>query len=119
VDDASVDRVIANSVFTHLLKDEAEWYLREIARVLRPGGIAMLSFFITDHALENAQYSFAYGSNGCRWEHQSSPETAVGYSLEAVEAMLRGVKVKDVRRGTWAGSTGLLYQDLLILERPA
>jgi len=42
-DDASVDTCFASSVFTHLLESDAIHYLREIARVLAPGGTAILS----------------------------------------------------------------------------
>ena len=41
-EDASFDVVLAASVLTHLLEDAAAHYLAEIARVLRPGGRAVL-----------------------------------------------------------------------------
>jgi len=41
--DASVDVAFACSVFTHILQPDAEHYLREIRRVLRPDGDALLS----------------------------------------------------------------------------
>ena len=43
-DDASADFVIAMSVFTHLRKNDVAQYLREIGRVLRPGGKLLFSF---------------------------------------------------------------------------
>jgi len=42
-DQASVHTCFAASVFTHLLEPDAIHYLQEIARVLAPGGIAILS----------------------------------------------------------------------------
>ncbi len=42
--DQSFDLVLANSVFTHLKLDTAKAWIKEIRRLLRPGGIALLSF---------------------------------------------------------------------------
>ena len=47
-DDASFDLVIATSVFTHLLEQEADHYLAETARVLAPGGRLFATFFVLD-----------------------------------------------------------------------
>lgn len=44
----SVSLLLGWSVFTHLLERPAEHYLREVARVLRPDGYALLSFFLFD-----------------------------------------------------------------------
>lgn len=38
-DDARFDIVISNSVFTHLSKDSHLFHLREIYRILKPGGL--------------------------------------------------------------------------------
>ena len=46
VDDASVDMVVAASLFTHLLQSDAEHYLEEICRVLGPEGTALISIHI-------------------------------------------------------------------------
>jgi SAM-dependent methyltransferase len=44
-EDNSFDFAFAHSVFTHLLPDAASNYLREIGRVLRPGGICYTTWF--------------------------------------------------------------------------
>jgi SAM-dependent methyltransferase len=41
--DATIDLVAAHSLFTHLHEPEARHYLAEIARVLKPGGLALIS----------------------------------------------------------------------------
>jgi len=40
---SSSDVVFASSVFTHLLEPDAVHYLHEVRRVLKPGGVALLS----------------------------------------------------------------------------
>ena len=46
--DGAVTLLLAWSVFTHLLQAEAEFYLREIARVLCPSGVAITTWFLFD-----------------------------------------------------------------------
>lgn len=46
--DHDVKLFIAWSVFTHLLEDDAEFYLRELARVLHGDGIAVTTWFLFD-----------------------------------------------------------------------
>lgn len=48
VADRSVSLFLAWSVFTHLLEDQAEFYLSEVARVLRPGGVLLSTWFLFD-----------------------------------------------------------------------
>src|SRR4029079_302816 len=45
-DDRSFDFVFLGSVFTHMLPEDVAHYLREIARVLAPGGTCAASFFL-------------------------------------------------------------------------
>ena len=44
VPDASLDRVVAFSLFTHLRHEESFLYLREAARALKPGGAVVFSY---------------------------------------------------------------------------
>ncbi len=44
--DAAFDFAFLTSVFTHLMPDDATHYLAEVARVLRPGGRCLATFFL-------------------------------------------------------------------------
>ena len=46
--DSSVTLFLAWSVFTHLLPLDAEYYLRELSRVLSPDGVAVTTWFLFD-----------------------------------------------------------------------
>lgn len=46
----SIDFVFAISVFTHLVEADAERYLKEIARCLKPDGLAYLTAFVIDRS---------------------------------------------------------------------
>ena len=45
-----VSLVIANSIFTHLSRQQAEYYLSEVARILSPTGIAFTTWLLFDRA---------------------------------------------------------------------
>jgi SAM-dependent methyltransferase len=62
-EDGAFSLVIALSVFTHTVQPHAEYYLREVARVMRPDGILVASFFLFQkrffpmmHDFQNALY---------------------------------------------------------------
>lgn len=62
-DDATFTLVHAWSVFTHLTQPQCEFYLREVARILAPGGVFHGTWFLTDkryfpmmRARQNALY---------------------------------------------------------------
>lgn len=50
VPDQSVSLMLAWSVFTHVSETAAAFYLRETARVLRPGGLLLSTWFLFDKA---------------------------------------------------------------------
>ena len=50
VESEAFSLVLATSVFTHLTRRQAEYYLSEVARVLRPDGIAFTSWLFFDRA---------------------------------------------------------------------
>jgi SAM-dependent methyltransferase len=48
VADGEISLMLALSVFTHLLEEQAEHYLAEAARALRPDGLLLATFFLFD-----------------------------------------------------------------------
>lgn len=110
-DDRSFDVVFLGSVFTHLLPDAAENYLREIARVLVPGGICVASCFLLNQdsrtGIDAGQsfMSFPVQQNGdlCRLHDESVPEAAVALDEAFMRRVLTesGLEVRDIRRGGW------------------
>ena len=130
VESASVDRIILQSVFTHMFEDDIVHYLAEFRRVLRPGGRVFASWFLLDdESLEMAQsvpdgaltFRFAFG-NGCLINDEAHPEGAVGFTPEAFDRILRrgGFELdQPIQRGFWCGRQGVTDgQDIAVL-RPA
>ena len=100
------------SVFTHMLPDEVTHYLRGIARVLAPGGVAVVSWFLLDEesrpGVDDGRSFMSFGvrhsSGVCRLHDAALPEAAVAFeeafALNAIAAA--GLRVRDRRRGAWA-----------------
>jgi SAM-dependent methyltransferase len=81
--DASADFIFANSLFTHLLPEDFAGYLRETARVLRPGQVAMFTVFCLEVLQEldllGTRWTLRHRSGEAFVESISHPEAAVAY----------------------------------------
>ena len=75
VGDQEFSLVVAASVFTHLYKQQAKFYLYEIARILRRGGIAVTSWFFFDRD----SFPFLREGPHCLYVSEVDPTTAVIY----------------------------------------
>ena len=127
--DATFDFGFATSVFTHLLPDEADRYLAEMARVLRPGGRLLATFFVLDTAgrhrsAPGGRLTFAHDHGRYATDSLETPEDAVAYEegwlrprIEAHGLALLG----PIRLGTWSGlpdADTRQFQDV-VLAQPA
>jgi SAM-dependent methyltransferase len=109
--DASFDVIFLGSVYTHLLPAEAAHYVREVARLLAPGGFCVASYFLLeDERRESiaAQRSFIpfpveHPSGVCRLHRASSPESAVAFEEHFIRRLHdeSGLRMRHVRRGQW------------------
>jgi SAM-dependent methyltransferase len=79
----SQDLVISQSLFTHLLQEDLEQYVRESFRVLRVGGVMVMSVFCLEHLSKLAgsaeRWSFKHRRGEAHLESLAFPEAAVGY----------------------------------------
>ena len=107
--DGRFDFVFLGSVFTHMLPDEVAHYLREIGRVLAPGGTCAASFFLlnddrrADVVAGRSFLAFPCAIENGRLHDDGRPEAAVtieeGFVRDAyTRAALR---VEKIRRGNW------------------
>jgi SAM-dependent methyltransferase len=80
---ASQDFLFANSLFSHLLEGEFTAYVRESARVLRPGGWMHFSTFCLEHVDRSpgSRWSFQHREGAAHVEDRRYPEAAVAYEL--------------------------------------
>lgn len=123
-DDDAFDFAFATSVFTHMLRQDVARYLGELARVLRPGGCALVTWYLlgdeTRRLVEDgrASISFREVEDGHWVMDPKEPEAAVGYDEDDVRALhaAAGLELVTVRHGTWRGTPGPSTQDLVVVR---
>ena len=128
---AEFDFAFGVSLFTHLQAEATERYLAEMARVLKPDGRWLLTFFlIPDDGVPVASPDwpappnwpapphFHHRLEGVRVNDPDHPERAVAHEEAWLYPALEraGLAVNGAHRGFWPGRHGLSYQDMLIGE---
>jgi ubiquinone/menaquinone biosynthesis C-methylase UbiE len=128
-EDASFDYVLLTSVFTHMPPREVDHYLSEITRVLMPGGIASITWFLIDRDSKRilldpgTRPSFRFTRRKHRIANAENPAVAVAHKLGNVRAMYRrnGLAIRELIRGKWrrsGGDPGAIRQDLIVATKP-
>jgi ubiquinone/menaquinone biosynthesis C-methylase UbiE len=121
--DGAFDVAIAISVFTHLLPENADRYLSEASRVLAPGGRMLLTWFLlTDPPPPAPALDFHAVTGVAATIKPDSPEAAIAYleswlrdRIAAYDLTLRG----PIHYGSWRGTPGRHFQDIVVLDGPA
>jgi SAM-dependent methyltransferase len=92
-DAESIDKIILQSVFTHMRPSEIAHYLGEFRRCLKPGGAVYATFFIvTDEILANQDpngfITFWHNiEDGCYIHDAENPTMIVAYKFDAIERL--------------------------------
>lgn len=126
-DDEEFDFVFATSVFTHMLPEDMENYLAEIARVLKKTRRCLITYFLLNlesikqiHAKISAQ-DFRYGTGRFRTAEMHTPEAAVAYEERYIRSLYRESElqiVEPIHYGYWCKrETSLSYQDIIIATK--
>jgi SAM-dependent methyltransferase len=138
--DGRFDLVTALSVWTHLNEADACFYFAEVARVLKPGGKALITFFLLDdayqasvpsrlpapgryHMTSQSNWVFdrpAYGSDAWRYPNSANiPEEAMGITTAGLERLLAQAPLALINRypGNWKEIPGVYFQDVLTFEK--
>ncbi len=126
-EEASFDFVFLTSVFTHMLPEDLENYLGEIARVLKPGGRALITFFLMSEessSLVNAgrcTKDFRHRMNGYFTTDADDPEAAIAYDESVIVDLFakQGLNLaQPVQYGSWCDRTQTLsYQDIVVATK--
>jgi SAM-dependent methyltransferase len=131
---ASFDVVFAASVFTHMLPGTTAAYLQQAARVLRPGGRCLFSFFLLDHYDPSRARPLGFASPAFAFDHHvpaagddfavavpDDPERMTAYRLALVERLAAdaGLRLAEPPLpGLWSGAFDrwIGAQDVVVLE---
>ncbi len=120
-DDNFFDVILAKSLFTHLLSDKVEDYLRETKRLLKPGGKCLATFFLLRRSFERLEgrYTFKWVSYPEAFERITNRRVAVAYDEKWLLKLLKKMEFSvDIYYGSWRGDNiGLSFQDVVILRR--
>jgi SAM-dependent methyltransferase len=109
--DRSFDVIFLGSVYTHLLPADAAQYVREVARLLAPGGFCVASYFLLDDDRRKAidggrgfiPFPVEHSSGLCRLHRASAPESAVAFEESFIRRLHdeSGLRIHHIRRGQW------------------
>ena len=126
-EDRTFDFAILTSVFTHMMPGDLRRYVDEVARTLRPGGTAMMTFFLLNEESLTLQAQLPTGdrflhplSHGARAKDMAHPEGAVAYPESVVRAILRerGLEVRHILFGCWCGrAPTVTAQDIVVVRK--
>lgn len=126
-DERQFDFVFLGSVFTHLMPEDVANYLREIGRVLKPGGTCVASHFLLDAPARAGiaagtpfmSFGFDDGSGLAKLHSLRVPEAAVAIDESFIMEAYRsaGLSLVNVRRGRWWDGRSD-DQDILTSSRP-
>ena len=88
-EDGTIDLVMSQSLFSHLLERDLRNYIEESVRVLRAGGTMAMTFFCMDDLrdlnLLGGRWSFGHRRGDAYIENQRYPEAAVAYDKAWME----------------------------------
>jgi SAM-dependent methyltransferase len=125
--DGSFDFVLLSSVFTHMLPDQVEHYLAEIARTTAPGARTYITWFLrTPESLAgiaagSARLDIRHDQGRFAVMDRDSPEKAIAFDEEWVmeQYSRHGFRVvPTIRYGKWSGRPDWhSFQDVVIAER--
>jgi SAM-dependent methyltransferase len=125
---SSFDFVFLTSVFTHMLPEDLDNYLSEVAQVLKQGGRCFITYFLltpdSSRLIEEKASSidFRYAIPGCRVENKDVPEDVVAYDESRIRELYEkhGLNISEpIRYGSWCGRKNALgYQDIVVASKP-
>jgi SAM-dependent methyltransferase len=124
------DFVFSNSLFTHLVPDDARNYFHEIGRVLKPGGRTVNTIFLLNEESlplvdsgESRQGVLHQFGDLARVKRPNRPEAWIALD----EAFIRqahkeaGLGIQEVRYGAWSGreasGPGLGKKDIIVAQK--
>ncbi len=105
------DLVFLASVFTHMFDAEVSNYMHEIARVLKPGGMCISTYYLLNDekragiAAGTSAFSFGHAYRGSWIERLNPPEGAVAHEESRIRALLAeaGLQlIEPPQYGAWA-----------------
>jgi len=126
--DNEFDLVILTSVFTHMMPDDVNNYLKEIFRVLKKGGKCFVTFFLLNDEIRSSIdnrnfFNFPFKYDNYRLLDRNVKEANIAYEESyLINNLLNNNKlhVENTYYGWWSGKSrekSLGYQDTMLLSK--
>lgn len=117
---------LLKSVFTHMHPRDVRNYLKELSRVLRPGGRAVITYFLLNDesrghiaaGRDQVKMPFDWDDPLCRVTNLEVPEHATAHDEARIRAYTAeaGLSVSEMVFGNWCGRPSLLgLQDVMVV----
>jgi len=125
-DDETLDFVSLFSVFTHMHGNEMENYFSEIKRMLKPGGICVVTVFIYDEQRLETINSRSSGitlhhvlDGHTRYYNIDDPLHAIAFEKSFIMELINSfdLTILDCKLGNWVSAVSDRYQDLLVIKK--
>lgn len=127
--DKSFDFTCLVSVFTHMLPSDMKNYIKEISRVLKTGGICLITYFLlNDNSIKIMtsnkpnQKNFRYQKDGYKTTNNENPEAQTAYEESTIRKLYDTFNLQilePIQFGNWAleEKTKLHPQDVVIATK--
>jgi SAM-dependent methyltransferase len=127
--DETFSMALLKSVFTHMFPQDVRHYLMELSRVLRPGGRAVITYFLLNDesralvARDRDEVKMKLDWDGdplCRVANLDVPEHAIAHDEGRVRdfTAAAGFTLNEITYGNWCGRPALLgLQDVMIISK--
>ncbi|MDR2774507.1 MAG: class I SAM-dependent methyltransferase [Tannerella sp.] len=124
--DDSFDCIVLTSVFTHMMPDDVNNYLKHISRVMRPGGKCLVTFFlVNDDVLEKMRngrtsFVFKYSYGDYLLMDKSVKEANIAYREDFLQKLYDKYELQKemVCYGQWSGNDNYVsFQDVVVLSK--
>ena len=122
--DAEADIVLMKSVLTHVLPEDATFYFEETARVLRPGGTALITVYLYEDGDAVITDLCPHDAGNYRYRRKAAPESTIAFKRDWLDEQISRAGLSfDLHPGFWRASAfggdsrGATHQDLLIVRR--
>jgi SAM-dependent methyltransferase len=122
---SSFDLVFLASVFTHMFDAQVENYLHEIARVLKPGGTCLATYYLLNDekragiAAGTSFFAFSHPHRGSHIQTLAPPEAAVAHEESRIFELQAAAGLRLIaapRYGQWA-TLNVQDQDFVLTQK--
>ncbi|MDH6359063.1 class I SAM-dependent methyltransferase [Parabacteroides sp. PF5-9] len=122
----SFDCVVLTSVFTHMMPEDVDNYLGQIASVMKKEGKCLATFFLINPEIKermvagNTQFNFKHTFEGYSLMDKKVKEANIAFDEEYLQALIRknGMQIDSVHYGRWSYSPDALdFQDVMIISK--